>query len=232
MTPRQHLRFSWRRLKRLAEFVFFTSFDHWALLGVTAQSSGKTALIHVELLGDLFIWMPSALHISREVGAERLVIICNAGFEDVAKHFLPGTSIFPIAPRRFMRDLRYRWETLRKLRQLGCERAAAFSIPRDGTVADATMRALGAGSTFGHADTYADRAGVDRWLTAGIFDELLPSLGGIHRSQQHARLIRAMGIDGSTILPNVPPVPSPEFLPSSPFSSCHPVRAALKRHGP
>ncbi len=192
-----------RRLKRLVEFVAYGLFDCLALLGVSPQPRGqRIALVHVQLLGDAFLWLPYAQAL---VGALRRegctpVVICEDGVRAVFATALPGCEIFSVTKHSFLRDPRTRWRSLHGLRRLGVARTYLCSHPRDGITQDAIVRALGAPAT-GFDAVYADRPAIDRALSRRLYGQLVKTNSGAHVQVHHRAFLQAAGYGGVPVIP-------------------------------
>lgn len=205
----------WRRFKRTVEFFVFGLFD-WAALAGRRYSADRcrVALVHVELLGDAFLWLPYAqAMVSALVRRGQIpVVVCETAVHSVLASALPGCEILAIDRRSFLRDAPSRWRMLRALRDLGVSHTYLCSHPRDGITQDAVVRALGAPAT-GFWNTYADRPVLDRWASNRLYDLLVGAQAGAHVQTHHRALLDAAGFGETPVIPAALPVE-----PSSPCS--------------
>lgn len=192
-----------RRVKRLLEFLGYALFDWAALLGRPPQrGAARVALVHVQLLGDGFLWLPYAQAWVQATTREgqRPIIVCERAVRDVFAAALPGCEIFALDKQAFLRSPRARLRSLRALRALGVGRTFHFSVPRDGSVQDGVVRALGA-PAVGFAAEYADRPAIDRWLSRTLYSQLVPPEPNAHVHVQQRKFMQALGLDDSPIAP-------------------------------
>jgi len=201
-----------RRVKRLLEFLGYALFDWAALLGRPPQcGAARVALVHVELLGDGFLWLPYAQAWAQATAREgqRPIIICERAVRGVFASALPGCDIFALDKRAFLRSPRARLRSLRALRALEVARSFNFSVPRDGSVQDAVVRALGA-PAVGFAAEYADRPSVDRWLSRKLYLQLVSPEPNAHVHVQQQKFMQTLGLGDLPATPlHWPPPPAP-----------------------
>ncbi|CAI8832557.1 glycosyltransferase family 9 protein [Methylocaldum szegediense] len=205
----------WRRFKRAVEFFIFGLFDRVALVGRKNQpDQRRIALVHVQLLGDAFLWLPyaQAMVSTLVLRGQVPVIVCEAAVRPVLATGLSGCEIVAINKRDFLRCAPCRWRILRGLRDLQASHTYLCSHPRDGITQDAIVRALGAPAT-GFWDTYADRPAIDRWMGNRLYHNLIKvEAGGIQT--HHRALLKATGFGEVAVMPvafpNQPTSPCPD----------------------
>lgn len=200
-----------RRLKRLLEYLGFSLFDHLALAGFRVfQKDRRVALVHIELVGDAFLWLPYAQAWAQATvrDGRHPIIICEQAVRDVFATALPGCDIFALDKQAFLRSPRARLRSLRALRALGVGHTFNFSVPRDGSIQDAVVRALGA-PAVGFAAEYADRPAIDRWLSRKLYQQLVTPVPNAHVHVQQRKFMQALGLDDSPIAPLHWPLPAP-----------------------
>lgn len=203
MTEKHSLVLRVRRFKRLLEFFGYTLFDPIGLIGQPVRPErARVALVHVELLGDAFLWLPYAQALVQSAAREgrSAVIVCEQAVRDVFSTALPGCEIFSFSRRSFLRSPRARWRTLRALRELRIGQTIHCSHPRDGGVQDATVRALGA-PTIGFAAVFADRPAIDRWLNDKLYARLIQTAPQNHIQMQQQTLLQALGMERCPVEP-------------------------------
>lgn len=218
---------TWARTKSSLEWHLAKLFDSVALLGNKQPRRSGIALLHVELLGDLYIWLPYAKHAVaglQQRGAGQPILVYNAAWNSIVENEVPDAELIGVDLKRFRRAPRYRFATLRKLRARGVHTILCMDYPRDGLVHDAIVRALSATQSWGHAAGYADRSSRNMAQANRLFTHLLPNAEGLHRSERHAKLLAAAGIapplKPARLTPCTPPLPMPEkYLVISPGAS-------------
>lgn len=192
-----------RRTKRFIEFVSYGVFDAVALRSISVQKEPRrVAVVHVELLGDGFLWLPygqALINTLTQLGNE-VVVVCDHGVKELFSEAFPGCQIMPIPSRDFVRSPRARWAALRQLRGLGVESTFHPSNPRLGIGQDAIVRALGA-SAIGFAAEISDRPWLDRVCNRRMYKLLVPVDGRAHQNLRQRAYLRASGLDDERIFP-------------------------------
>lgn len=196
MTWRQTTRHLYQQAKRSLEWPLFFVFDSLALaLTKTPRSKNrKIAIVHIELLGDFFIWLPYGQAMARKIVSDSdgdAVIVVEAQLAELARACFPGYRVLPVSRREFMRSPVTRWQTLRALRKLGVNRCFHPSAPRDALLQDAIVRALGA-PTLGFDSVFADRPWADRAVSQRYYERLLPDCPDVHQQVRYRRFLDIM----------------------------------------
>ncbi len=155
----------------------------------------RSAVVHVELLGDYVLWRPygQALVRGLRADAQDVVLVLERAVLPLATADFPGCSLVGIDRRAMVRRPRQRAATLRRLRALGVQRTIMTSQPRDALVHDAAVRALGA-PAIGFDAGFADRPALDLRWHRRLYAQLLAAPPGLHQSQRHAALLQACAI--------------------------------------
>ena len=189
-----------RRVARLIELAFFLPFDACVLAAAPrASTSPRSAIVHVELLGDYVLWRPYGHVLARQLRAagHDVAIVLERGVMPLAAADFPGCSLIGIGRRAMVRQPMQRAAMLRRLRALGVRRTIMTSHPRDALVHDAAVRALGA-PAIGFDAGFVDRPALDLRWHRRLYARLLAAPPGLHQTQRHAELLRACGITERT----------------------------------
>ncbi len=195
---RATMRLGWRRTKRMLEFLVYGVLDRLVLwtAGTVTPVPGRAAVVHVELLGDLFLWLPFGKVLAdalREQGQE-VTLICSQACASLVAQELPGCRVVAIDRQRFIREWRYRAIMLRELRRIAPSQTFAMTYPRDGIVLDAMVLALAGPATTGWAAEFGERPGLDRVAGRRAYTCLLPPLPHVHQQRRYAEFLRACGV--------------------------------------
>lgn len=197
------LRLAINRLKRLLELIFYYPLDTFALLGQTKNPDpGTVALVHVELLGDYVLWLPYgqllATHLA--TSGRRVVLVVNAQVLPLAQRHFPNCALIGISRTDFLRSLRYRINTLKRLADQNVSTTYHDSCPRDALIGDAIVRALGA-PAVGFDAEFSDRPWLDRVLQRRLYSCLIPEQVNVHLSVRHLALAQIIGAPTEKLRP-------------------------------
>lgn len=168
-----------------------------ATIGVTRPKINNTvALVHVQLLGDLFIWLPYAKQAANEIAntpGQSVLLIFNASWKEVIESEFPHTPQLGIDHNNFSRSPAYRMAMVRRLRRLGVSMAICMDYPRSGLVHDGIMRALNASKSVGHVAAYTDRSAWEITQSLKIYTLHVNAPENYHRSERHAFILKKAG---------------------------------------
>lgn len=180
------------------------------LVVVVRRSSVKTGVVLIKLdaIGDFIIWLDAAKEHRRLYPNQKLTLIANATWADLARGLVYWDEVWPIDLLRFMHKPFYRWTMLRKIGQANFETAIQPTFSRVLMHGDSVMRATHASQRIGSVGdlcniTARDKALSDRWYT-----RLVPaSLDPLMELQRNAEFINHL-IDKSfkACLPKLPGV--------------------------
>jgi len=201
---------AWRKLKRSLEALVYGAFD--SLVSVTGPKRpqpGHVVIVHMELLGDMALWLPYGQALVRHLHGrgQRVTLIVEAGFEPLATRAFSGIHIFSVDKRAFLHEPRQRLRSLRRLRALGAAQTLNPSYPRDAIVMDAVVRALGA-PAVGFDAVFRDRPWFDRVFSNLLYQQLVSPIKNVHQQVRHRAFLQATGVDPQTIRPADIPVSS------------------------
>lgn len=198
MPSRANLRLTLRRAKRMLEFLGYGLLDRRVLqaAGTMPPVQGRTVIVHLELLGDFFLWLPFGRALAGALlrQGHEVILVCPPEFAPLVVREIPGCQVAAVDRKRFVRNWTYRVSSLRKLRCLAPSQTFAMSYPRDGIITDAVVRALAAPAATGWAAEFSDRPGWDRAAGRRAFTHLLAPLPHAHQHRRHAEFLGACGV--------------------------------------
>lgn len=203
MNGRQRWQMAVRRVKRSIEWAIYGLFDNWVLRSQRISASkNSAAIIHLQLLGDAVIWMPYGQALVRHLHAQgrEVVLAVDGNLASILAPAFPTTRIVPFDRRRVLRNWGVRRESLLSLRRLAVAESIQTSSPRDGLLQDAAVRALGA-PAWGFEAVYQDRPWFDRRLSDKLYTHQVAEQIGVHQNLLHNALLRAVGVDVSSVRP-------------------------------
>lgn len=202
-----------RRTKRAIEWAAYGLFDYWVLHGKTrVPKPDRTAIVHLELLGDAVLWLPYGQCLVNHLRANgrEVVLVVDKTLVPLFARAFPGVLIEPFDRRGVVKSFRIRRQNLLTLRLLGAVETLQTSSPRDALVVDAAVHALGS-PAWGFTNVCLDRPWFDRQLNDGRYAHLIPEQTHVHRSRRYNAFLRALGVDGTNVRPaefgNLPPSP-------------------------
>jgi len=191
------LRLYWRKCKRLVEFLVFGLFDFLVLLTAPTalKTSKRIAIVHLKLLGDYFLWLPFGQQLVTylQTQGNEVILIGNNDWITLTKQHFPKVSTIGIKNKNMLRDFHYRAVLLRQLRALGVGKILHPSCPRDAILEDAVVQALGS-DAIGFASGFIDRSIFDMTITNRYYNELLPTMPGVHQTIRAAEFLQTIGI--------------------------------------
>lgn len=224
-----------RKTKRMLEWLVFRTFDSVALCLENKATCDieRVAIVHIELLGDFFIWLPYGQKLAADLAADgkrEIFLVVDSHLEEIAQAVFCDHKVFPVPRRDFVRAPSVRWHTLRQLRRLGISQCFHPSTPRDALVQDAVVRALGA-PAVGFDSVYADRPWLDIASSRRIYQQFVPDIPAVHQQVRHRRFLEAVTRESSPISP----AQLPQFQPprsGSPYLLIAPGGSRIFRQWP
>ncbi len=199
---------AWRRFKRALEAIAYGTFDRLVLLGARKIGhSGHVAVVHVQLLGDMILWLPYGQALVRHLQGlgYRVSLIVEASLAPLANRVFSGVELLAIDKGAFLHQPRQRTRCLRRLRRLGVAQTLNPSYPRDAIFMDAVVHALGA-PAVGFDAVFMDRPWFDRVLSKRLYQRLLPPIANVHQQVRQRAFVQALGVAAMTIRPAEIPV--------------------------
>jgi len=194
----------WRKCKRLIEFLIFGAFDFIVLLSApqTPWNNKRVAIVHLELLGDYFLWFPFGQQLATHLHSQgkEVIWVGNADWMSLAVQHFPRAKIVGVKGKQMSCNFRYRAGLLRQLRALRVGKVLHPSYPRDAIVEDAVVHALGA-VTVGFDVGFIDRSHIDMSINNRLYTRLLPAMPNVHQSVRAAAFLHATGINETAEIP-------------------------------
>ena len=158
-------------------FILFDSIALWVTKDLKRNQMKLVLLIRQDAIGDFILWLDTAKEYRKYFPPEnyKIVLIGNALWCDLAKELPFWDEVLPINIKAFKTLSRYRWNILRKVRNLGAEIAIQPTYSREFYHGDSLIRASNASKKVSSAGNMSNRNQLksnlaDRWHT-----ELIPS---------------------------------------------------------
>jgi ADP-heptose:LPS heptosyltransferase len=197
-------------------------------------SAEVTGIVRLDAIGDFVVWLPAAQALVQHlrVRNQRVVLVANHLWAAWAQTLLQPDQVVPIDMGSFGRSLKYRLETLRRIRRLslGTIILPTYSrIPGDGN--DAVAFASGARlriANRGYRSKHRLAAPLRAWLNLGysrivVSDEQPKDLSRpLSEPEINANFVRGLGVPLPSPLSRLP-VSAPSsaiaalHLPTSPY---------------
>ena len=158
-------------------FILFDSIALWVTKDHKRNQMKMVLLIRQDAIGDFILWLDTAKEYRKYYPPEnyKIILIGNELWSDLAKGLPFWDEVLPVNVKAFKTLSRYRWNILRKVRNLGAEIAIQPTYSREFYHGDSLIRASNASKKVSSAGNMSNRDQLksilaDRWHT-----ELIPS---------------------------------------------------------
>lgn len=183
------------RLRYLGPPVLRTLLDSLVLLNLPPTTSCSGILIvRLDAIGDFFLWMDSAKRLREMYKGERITLLANSSWADLAKELPYFDEVVSINLELIVSDLFYRWKIIRWLKKQGFRKALNPTYSRDFLKCDSLIRATGAQERIGFQGEGSNIAAShqrisDRWYTKLISASAKPLM----ELDRNAEFINGLG---------------------------------------
>jgi len=197
------------------EWRFMSIVDAIVLLfSSSVRAKSNVVVIKLDAIGDFILWLDSAKEFKKKFPTEKITLIANSVWADLAERLPLWDEVWAIDVRRLRDTLysRYRAGLLRELRRRSFASAIQPTFSREFLVGDALIRASGApirtGSTGDSYNITEQQKKIsDRWYT-----RLLPaSRKPMTELMRNAEFVRNFGVED--FQPSAPALPKVALLP-------------------
>ena len=202
-------------IKSLLYFLF-DSIALWKTSNPQKTPLEVILLIRQDAIGDFVIWLDTAKEYCKLYPPEkyRIVLVGNELWFDLAKELPFWDEVFPVEVKQFKTFSRYRWNLLRKVRNLGAQIAIQPTFSREFYHGDALIRASGAVRKVSSAGDMSNRNRLKTFLANRWHTELIPvSSEPLTELERNAEFFS--GLSHSPHLISYPQLDIPEFWLSS-----------------
>lgn len=138
-------------------------------------------VVRTDAIGDFVLWLEAAKEYTTVFPKERyrLVLLGNELWTEIAKEVLEFDEIWPVSRIKLKRDLRYRFKTIKKIRNGNFDKVIYPTYSRELILGDCIVRASGATERIGSAGDSSNQAEFkknisDRWYTRLILSTFAP----------------------------------------------------------
>jgi hypothetical protein len=131
-------------------FIFYWILDSWIrLIPTKFESNGGVVIVKLDQIGDFILWIEAAKQLRNHYQGKKIVLIANAVWADLAMTLPYWDEVWPIHPRRFVKDLPYRWFQLIKIRRAHFDIAIQPTYSRTFMHGDSLIRGSGSRERIG-----------------------------------------------------------------------------------
>lgn len=146
-------------------FIFFSK----------GRNDGGVVLIRLDAIGDFIIWLDSAKEYRRLYPNQKITLIANAAWAEMARQLPYWDEVWPVVLREFCRNPVYRWSVLRRVRRGGFLTAIQPTFSRLLMYGDSLIRASAAKQRIGSIGDFANISPRDKMLSDRWYTQLLPA---------------------------------------------------------
>ena len=163
-------------------FIFYWILDSWIrLIPTKFESNGGVVIVKLDQIGDFILWIEAAKQLRSHYQGKKIVLIANAVWADLAMTLPYWDEVWPIHPRRFVKDLPYRWVQLIKIRRAHFDIAIQPTYSRSFMHGDSLIRGSGSRERIGSLGNLDNISKVakyvsDLWYTQLVSAQHLPMM--------------------------------------------------------
>ena len=151
--------------------------------------------IKVDALGDFILWLNSSFSIANEYKYEKKVLICNQINYDLAKKLKHFDYIYPIDVRKFNRNLKYRFDCLRRFNSLNIELVLQPTFSREFLLGDSILRAINSNNKIGFLGDYKNQNYIFKIISNNWYSRLIKINNfQVHELELNKRFIESLDI--------------------------------------
>lgn len=195
-----------KKLLRELRKIVLISTDSCIFLHPRPALNSSLLLVRLDNIGDFTLWLDSAQHLRSHYHGKHIVLVANAAWADLARHFPYWDEVWPLQLRPFVNNPFYRWAIICRVFSAGFEIAIHPALSRTLLYGDSLIRAssaihrIGSKGDFSNI-TFEDASRSDRWYT-----QLIPAAQqGLMELQRNAEFLKGLGI--SNTKPHVATIP-------------------------
>jgi ADP-heptose:LPS heptosyltransferase len=162
-------------IKNLAKSILL-SIERIFLTAVSQSQDGGVAVIRLDAIGDFILWLDSAKEYRRLYSNQKITLIADSSWADLAKQLTYWDEVWPINRRDLnLRQPLKRWRLLLRIRKGAFHTAIQPTFSRVSMYGDSVVRATGAKHCIGSVGdltnaSVAEQVWGNRWYT-----QLLPA---------------------------------------------------------
>jgi ADP-heptose:LPS heptosyltransferase len=197
-------------------FYLFDSLALWKVPSPQLNELELVLLIRQDAIGDFVMWLDTAKEYRNIFPPDKykIVLAGNKIWCDLAEELTYWDMILMVDVKQFKTFSRYRWDFLRKVRNLGVQISIQPTFSREFYHGDALVRASGALRKVSSAGDMANRNWLKQFIADCWHTELIPaSTGPLTELERNAEFFS--GLTDYPHLTSYPKLDIPEFWLSS-----------------
>lgn len=188
--------------------------DELALTPIQQRKQAGIALIRLDNIGDFFLWLDTAKEYRCLYPNQKITLIANAAWADLAKQLPYWDEVWPVNIRDLnLRHPLKRWQLLRGIYHRGFHIAVQPTFSRVVMYGDSVARATGAKHRIGSVGDLANATAADQKMANRWYTQLLPARpGAMIELLRNAEFVSHLG--GKPIQATLAKLPRLAALPS------------------
>jgi len=132
-------------------------------------------LIRLDAIGDFVIWSHAAAEYRQHYKNEKITLIANLIWSDLATQLPYWDEVWPIDSERFNKKILYRWSIIRKVSKAGFRIAIQPTYSRIMLKGDSIIRATCAEQRIGSVGDLSNITKLRKHIADGWYTKLVPS---------------------------------------------------------
>jgi len=165
-------------------------------------------LIRIDSIGDFILWLDAAKEFRNLYPNTKITLVANHIWSDLAMLLPYWDEVISVDRKRLTRNLLYRFNTLRQIRQHGFESAIQPTFSREYLRGDSLIHASGALRRIGST---GDLSNINAWqkkISDKWYSQLIPATAKqLMELQRNAEFMRNLGLrDFTAGTPSLPPL--------------------------
>jgi len=159
--------------------------------------TGKSALIvHLGALGDFLLWVKQGCALADRWRSEgyRVTLVANSAWGDLAAALPEFDEVIRLDRRRFERNLRYRWRTMRRIRACHASKALNAQLSRELAWGESVMATCGAESRIGQTGDLANISLWQRRFADSWYTQMVESSSDEDEISRNAHFAKHLGV--------------------------------------
>lgn len=150
--------------------------DGFATLSLKSKAKRDLAIVRLDAIGDLVLWLDCAKEYRRLYPAQKIVLIANSIWADLARELPFWDEVWSVDLSSFRRNPCYRWRLLRKINQAGFELAIQPTYSRELLLGDSIIRATAATERIGSKGDLSNISVSEKTISDHWYTRVIPAV--------------------------------------------------------
>ena len=129
--------------------------------------------IKVDALGDFILWLDSSFSISNAYKDKSKILICNQINYELAKNLNHFDKIYPIDIYKFKRNLKYRFNCLKRFNSLNIKLVMHPTFSREILIGDSIIRAINSKNKIGFVGDFKNQDFLLKQISDNWYSQLI-----------------------------------------------------------